>query len=161
MNAPLLTLVTAMVGDCSLFTVIEPAISLFAACLPVLRPLVPCGTRLAKTTTRKTSHASRDARWGVARQEQAKEEAAYTTPAFALPTNVAYAECYRPSDAYDRAYHSVRSAFNSDQPNVKTTDPHTMQHQHRWLREGIVVRNEVFVNEGFHSKKAGSNVRDR
>ena len=145
-----------MVGVCSLWTVLEPALCLFAACLPALRPLMPSSTngshpnaRVANqwSPKRNTYDGRRDAlqnssNWNEKANQDAKRP----------PSNVAYAERYYTRAMYGRASNHVRSSFNPER--FSHQDRPSLRQQRSWLEDldtppqGIMVRNDIHIEDG-------------
>lgn len=154
-----------MVGECSLWTVVEPAICLFAACLPTLRPLIPRGANIRALTTNtpeKPSPYDLDAhspdRGGLTKPSAESRSNTWGDEGTPSPSNVAYAESYHPLDTYGRAFNHVRSSFNPNRSSQEVHVAGSFTNQQSWLEEpetpptGIMVRNEVLVEDGYSPK---------
>jgi hypothetical protein len=155
-----------MVGECSLWTVIEPAICLFAACLPALRPLIPRSANVKALTVNGVENVpvqERDHRNHPDRRYSTKRLSEYKSDPWnsddgAPPPNVAHAEYYHRMDGYDRALNNVRSSFHPDRMSQESKVSGPLGNDQSWLDgpetppQGIMVRNEVVVEEGYSPK---------
>ena len=108
----LIVILKAVILDCSLWTVTEPALAVFSVCLPTLRPLVHTIadvvqriTCLPSTTFKSSSSSYLLSKLGTASRFHSE-----TAPTIATPND----DASLPNHLYHRAKYEERGLYTSD-----------------------------------------------